>query len=159
MAKSVHQIKTLGGNSVAIKLLASILRIGDIIALYDKKGRQLDYAKVGDKQGRTEEDAKAFIETVKDYCKKMKDPMLQLLNGNFVKCSAIEAVEQHSGRDHKGIVIRSEGDAILDFIEIPVAEARERVVNVLHDTLEAYAAGKFTQPDWKEILNVTTETN
>lgn len=152
MAKSVHQIKTLGGNSVAIKLLASILRIGDIIALYDKKGRQIDYAKICDKQGRTEEDAIALIEMVKDYCKKMKDPMFQLLNGNFVKCSAIEAVEQHSGRDHKGIVVRGEEDTILDFIEIPAAEARELVANILHDALEAYAAGKFTQPDWAEIL-------
>ncbi|OZS42485.1 hypothetical protein [Photobacterium sanguinicancri] len=158
-----HKTKNIGqspsGNTLTFSNVASINLSENSMSCQNKSGRQIDHVSISDKQGKTSEDVAAFVRTVVDHGCKFKNPLLHLINGNYVRCSAIEALEQHSGRDHKGIVIRSEGDAILGFIEIPTVETRERVANVLHDTLEAYAVGKFTQPDWVEILNVTTETN
>ncbi|MCQ9053264.1 hypothetical protein [Vibrio diabolicus] len=141
-------IQSLDGNTLALKLIASIIRLEDLCILLDGKGRQISYAKLSDKEGRTKADADACTDEVIN-----SDSFINLGNGNHVRCSAIEAVENCNGRDHKGILIRGEGDAILSFLPISQLEAREKVADALHYALVSFEAGKFVQLDLNEILS------
>ncbi|HHG3077869.1 TPA: hypothetical protein ACPVXB_003203 [Vibrio parahaemolyticus] len=141
-------IQTLDGNTLAMKLIASIIRLEDLIIFLEGKGRQVSYAKLSDKEGRTVADADACTDEVIN-----SDSFINLGKGNHVRCSTIEAVETCNGQDHKGILIRGEGDAILSFLPISQLEAREKVVEALHDALVSYEAGKFVQPDLTQILS------
>jgi len=142
-------IQTLDGNSLAVKVVASIIHLEDLYILLDGKGRQVSYTKFSDKEGKTVADADACTaEVVKS------DNFIELGNGNHVRCSTIEAVETCNGREHKGILIRGEGDAILNFLPISQSEIREKVADALHDALVSYEEGKFSQPDLNEILSI-----
>ena len=81
------------------------------------------------------------------------DNFIGLGNGNYFRCSNIEAVEICNGRDHKGILVRGESDAILGFLPIPQSEIREKVADALHDALVSFETGKFVQPDLTKILS------
>ncbi len=141
-------IQTLDKNTLALKPIASIIRLEDLYILLDGKGRQISYAKLTGEEGKTVADADACtVEVIKS------DSFINLGKGNHVRCSTIEAVETCNGRDHKGILIRGEGDAILSFLPISQLEAREKVADALHDALVSYEAGKFVQPDLTKILS------
>ncbi|RZQ28340.1 hypothetical protein [Vibrio vulnificus] len=139
-------IQTLDGHTLAMKLIASIVRLEDLYILLDGKGRQVSYAKLSDKEGRTVADA-CTDEVINS------DNFINLGNGNYVRCGDVEAVELCNGRDHKGILVRGEGDAILGFLPIPQSEIREKVADALHDALVSFEAGKFAQPDLTKILS------
>ncbi|HFQ5327925.1 TPA: hypothetical protein ACGUOR_003904 [Vibrio vulnificus] len=141
-------ILTLDKHTLALKLIASIIRLKDLYILLDGKGRQISYVKLTGEEGKTVADADACTaEVVKS------DNFIELGNGNHVRCSTIEAVETCNGREHKGILIRGEGDVILGFLPISQSEIREKVADALHDALVSYEAGKFVQPDLNEILS------
>ncbi|OEE62524.1 hypothetical protein [Vibrio splendidus] len=141
-------ILTLDKHTLAMKLIASIIRLEDLYILLDGKGRQISYAKLTGGEGNAVADADACtVEVIKS------DSFINLGKGNHVHCSTIEAVETCNGRDHKGILIRGEGDAILSFLPIPESETREKVAGALHDALVSYEAGKFVQPDLAAIFN------
>lgn len=131
-----------------MKLIASIIRLEDLIIFLEGKGRQVSYAKLSDKEGKTVADADACTDEVIN-----SDSFINLGNGNYFRCSNIEAVEICNGRDHKGILVRGEGDSILGFLPIPQSEIREKVADALHDALVSYEAGKFSQPDLTKILS------
>ena len=140
-------ILTLDKHTLALKLIASIIRLQNLYILLDGKGRQVSYAKLTGEEGKTVADA--------DICTQeiiKSDSFIELGNGNHVRCSTIEAVETCNGREHKGILIRGDGDAILNFLPIPQSEIREKVADALHDALVSYEAGKFVQPDLTKIL-------
>ncbi|WP_050919458.1 hypothetical protein [Vibrio campbellii] len=141
-------IQTLDGHTLALKLIASIIRLENLYILLDGKGRQISYAKLTEKEGKTVAVADACTDEVID-----SDSFINLGNGNYVRCSNVEAVEICNGRDHKGILIRGEGDAILGFLPITQSEAREKVADALHDALVSYEAGKFVNPDLTKILS------
>ncbi|WP_101961054.1 hypothetical protein [Vibrio harveyi] len=141
-------IQTLDGHTLALKLIASIIRLENLYILLDGKGRQISYAKLTEKEGKTVAVADACTDEVID-----SDSFINLGNGNYVRCSNVEAVEICNGRDHKGILIRGEGDAILGFLPITQLEAREKVADALHDALVSYEAGKFVNPDLTKILS------
>ncbi|WP_425653662.1 hypothetical protein ACPSLZ_02245 [Vibrio campbellii] len=141
-------IQTLDGHTLALKLIASIIRLENLYILLDGKGRQISYAKLTGKEGKTVAVADACTDEVID-----SDSFINLANGNYVRCSNVEAVEICNGRDHKGILIRGEGDAILGFLPITQSEAREKVADALHDALVSYEAGKFVNPDLTKILS------
>ncbi|MCR9764622.1 hypothetical protein [Vibrio parahaemolyticus] len=141
-------IQTLDGHTLALKLIASIIRLENLYILLDGKGRQISYAKLTEKEGKTVAVADACSDEVID-----SDSFINLGNGNYVRCSNVEAVEICNGRDHKGILIRGEGDAILGFLPITQSEAREKVADALHDALVSYEAGKFVNPDLTKILS------
>ncbi|ETX22156.1 hypothetical protein [Vibrio parahaemolyticus] len=141
-------IQTLDGHTLALKLIASIIRLENLYILLDGKGRQISYAKLAEKEGKTVAVADACSDEVMD-----SDSFINLGNGNYVRCSNVEAVEICNGRDHKGILIRGEGDAILGFLPITQSEAREKVADALHDALVSYEAGKFVNPDLTKILS------
>ncbi|MGP1391870.1 MAG: hypothetical protein ACTS2B_19490 [Vibrio diabolicus] len=154
MARTVKKrgfIQTLDGNSMAMKLIASIIRLEDLFILLDGKGRQISYAKLSEKEGKTEADADACIAEIAEADK--KEPFVLLGDGNAIRCSAIEAIEQHDGRDYRGLIFRGEGDSILSFLPVSSADTREKVASALHDALESYEAGKFSQPNLTEILS------
>lgn len=141
-------IQSLDGNTLALKLIASIIRLEDLCILLDGKGRQISYAKLSDQEGKTVSDADACIDEVIE-----SDSFINLGKGNHVRCSTIEAVETCNGRDHKGILIRGQDDAILSFLPISQLETREKAADALHDALVSFEAGKFVQPDLNEILS------
>ncbi|HDZ5418860.1 TPA: hypothetical protein ACRZ6V_004930 [Vibrio harveyi] len=141
-------IQTLDGHTLALKLIASIIRLENLYILLDGKGRQISYAKLTEKEGKTVADADACTDEVID-----SDSFINLGNGNYVRCSNVEAVEICNCRDHKGILIRGEGDAILGFLPIPQSETREKVADALHDALVSFEAGKFVNPDLTKILS------
>ena len=141
-------IQAPDGSSFAMKVIASIIRLEDLFILLDAKGRQISYTKLSEKEGRTVADADACTDEVIN-----SDSFINLGKGNHVRCSTIEAVETCNGRDHKGILIRGEGDAILSFLPISQSEIREKVAGALHDALVSYEAGKFSQPDLAAIFN------
>ncbi|EPO5781022.1 hypothetical protein ACUCAK_003444 [Vibrio harveyi] len=141
-------IQTLDGHTLALKLIASIIRLENLYILLDGKGRQISYAKLTEKEGKTVAVADACTDEVIE-----SDSFINLGNGNYVRCSNVEAVEICNGRDHKGILIRGEGDAILGFLPITQSEAREKVADALHDALVSYEAGKFVNPDLTKILS------
>lgn len=140
--------QSLDGNTLAMKLIASIIRLEDLYILLDGKGRQISYAKLTEKEGKTIADADACTEEIIK-----SDSFIRAANGNYFRCCAIGAVEICNGREHKGILIRGEGDAILGFLPISKSENREKVADALHDALVSYEAGKFVQPDLTEILS------
>ncbi|MGO2320621.1 MAG: hypothetical protein ACTH6O_16915 [Vibrio toranzoniae] len=138
----------LDGNTLAMKLIASIIRLEDLYILLDGKGRQISYAKLTEKEGKTVADADACTaEVVKS------DNFIGLGNGNHIRCSSIEAIELCNGQKHTGILVRGENDAILGFLPIPQSEIRENVADALHDALVSFEAGKFVQPDLTKILS------
>ncbi|HHG3603073.1 TPA: hypothetical protein ACPVZ0_004473 [Vibrio parahaemolyticus] len=141
-------ILTLDKHTLALKLIASIIRLQNLYILLDSKGRQVSYAKLTGEEGKTVADADACTDEVIN-----SDSFINLGKGNHVRCSTIEAVETCNGQDHKGILIRGEGDAILSFLPISQLEAREKVAEELHDALVSYEAGKFVQPDLTKILS------
>ncbi|MFW1317584.1 hypothetical protein ACEWBY_20370 [Vibrio parahaemolyticus] len=141
-------ILTLDKHTLALKLIASIIRLQNLYILLDSKGRQVSYAKLTGEEGKTLADADACTDEVIN-----SDSFINLGKGNHVRCSTIEAVETCNGQDHKGILIRGEGDAILSFLPISQLEAREKVAEALHDALVSYEAGKFSQPDLTKILS------
>ncbi len=141
-------IQAPDGSSFAMKVIASIIRLENLFILLDAKGRQISYTKLSEKEGRTVADADACTDEVIN-----SDSFINLGKGNHVRCSTIEAVETCNGRDHKGILSRGEGDAILGFLPISQSEIREKVADALHDALVSYEAGKFVQPDLNEILS------
>lgn len=140
--------KTLDGNTLAMRVIASIIRLKGLQILLDGKGRQISYAKLSDQEGKTVSDADACTDEVIK-----SDSFINLGKGNHVRCSAIEAVEACNGLKHKGILIRGEGDAILSFLPISQLEAREKVADALYDALVSFEAGKFVQLDLNEILS------
>lgn len=141
-------IQTLDKNTLALKPIASIIRLEDLYILLDGKGRQISYAKLTGEEGKTVADADACtVEVIKS------DSFINLGKGNYVRCADVEAVELCNGRNHKGILVRGEGDAILGFLPISQSEIREKVADALHDALVSYEAGKFVQPDLNEILS------
>lgn len=141
-------IQTLDKNTLAMKPIASIIRLEDLYILLDAKGRQISYAKLTGEEGKTLADADACtVEVIKT------DSFINLGKGNYVRCADVEAVELCNGRDHKGILVRGEGDAILGFLPIPQSEIREKVADALHDALVSFEAGKFAQPDLNKILS------
>jgi hypothetical protein len=141
-------ILTLDKHTLALKLIASIIRLKDLYILLDGKGRQISYVKLTGEEGKTVADADACtVEVINS------DSFINLGKGNHVRCSTIEAVETCNGRDHKGILFRGEGDVILGFLPISQSEIREKVADALHDALVSYEAGKFVQPDLNEILS------
>ncbi|ELI1840990.1 hypothetical protein NB554_23450 [Vibrio alginolyticus] len=141
-------IKTLDGNTLAMKLIASIIRLEDLCILLDGKGRQVSYAKLTDQEGKTVSDADACTDEVIK-----SDSFINLSKGNHVRCADVEAVELCNGQKRKGILIRGEGDAILSFLPISQSEIREKVADALHDALVSFEAGKFSQPDLAAIFN------
>jgi len=141
-------IQTLDGNTLAMRVIASIIRLKGLQILLDGKGRQISYAKLSDQEGKTVSDADACTDEVIK-----SDSFINLGKGNHVRCSAIEAVEACNGLKHKGILIRGEGDAILSFLPISQLEAREKVADALYDALVSFEAGKFVQLDLNEILS------
>lgn len=149
--KNTH-IKTINGDSIAIKLIASIVPLEQLLVLLDKKGRQLNSSKIDGDNDKGSAVVDALIETVTKAAIRVKDPFTSLPNGNLVRVSAIEAVQTHKGRDFKGLLIRGEDDSILSFLDIPEVEVWEKVANALHDVIESFGNGKFIQPDWAVIL-------
>lgn len=141
-------ILTLDKHTLALKLIASIIRLQNLYILLDSKGRQISYAKLTGNAGTTDVDADVCTQEIIK-----SDSFIELGNGNHVRCSTIEAVETCNGREHKGILIRGEGDAILSFLPIPESETREKVAGALHDALVSYEADKFSQPDLAAIFN------
>lgn len=141
-------ILTLDKHTLALKLIASIIRLQNLYILLDSKGRQISYAKLTGNAGTTDVDADVCTQEIIK-----SDSFIELGNGNHVRCSTIEAVETCNGREHKGILIRGGGDAILSFLPIPESETREKVAGTLHDALVSYEAGKFSQPDLAAIFN------
>ncbi|TQP34868.1 hypothetical protein [Vibrio cholerae] len=141
-------IQTLDGNTLAMKLIASIIRLEDLCILLDGKGRQVSYAKLTDQEGKTVSDADACTDEVIK-----SDSFINLGKGNHVRCADVEAVELCNGQKRKGILIRGEGDAILSFLPISQSEIREKVADALHDALVSFEAGKFVQPDLNKILS------
>ena len=141
-------ILTLDKNTLALKPIASIIRLEDLYILLDGKGRQISYTKLTEREGKTVSDADACTDEVIK-----SDSFINLGNGNHVRCADVEAVELCNGRDHKGILVRGEGDAILSFLPISQSEIREKVADALHDALVSFEAGKFVQPDLNKILS------
>ena len=78
-------IQTLDGNTLAMKLIASVIRLEDLIIFLEGKGRQVSYAKLSDKEGRTVADADACTDEVIN-----SDSFINLGKGNHVRCSTIE---------------------------------------------------------------------
>ncbi len=141
-------IQTLDKNTLALKPIASIIRLEDLYILLDGKGRQISYAKLTGEEGKTVADADACtVEVIKT------DSFINLSKGNYVRCAHVEAVEICNGQKRKGILIRGEGDAILSFLPISQSEIREKVADALHDALVSFEAGKFVQPDLNKILS------
>lgn len=144
-------IETLDKHSLAIKLIASIIRLDELFILLDKSGRTISYTKLKlDEDGKTSFDADECTKAIINGSK--TDPLLNLGNGNYVRCSLIQAIENHSGSDLKGLIFRSEGGAILAFLSIRTAEVRDLAVSKFHAAIESYEMGKFSQPDLTEIL-------
>jgi len=141
-------ILTLDKHTLALKLIASIIRLQNLYILLDSKGRQVSYAKLTGEEGKTVADADVCtVEVIKT------GSFINLGKGNYVRCANVEAVEVCNGQKRKGILIRGEGDAILSFLPISQSEIREKVADALHDALVSYEAGKFVQPDLNEILS------
>ena len=144
-------IETPDKQSFASKGIASIIRQEDLYILLNKQGRQISYSKLSDVEGKTCVDADACTAQIIDADK--KDSMLSVGDRNYVRCSAVEAIENHRGRDYSGLIIRGENDSILAYLEIRSAEVRGKVAEKLHVALEAYIDGKFKQPDLTEYLS------
>lgn len=145
-------IETPDKQSLAIKLIASIISIDDLYILVDKSGRQRSYTKLTDDDGKTLIDADDCTQQI--VASDKNDPMIYLRKNNLVRCSAVEAIENHRGRDYSGLIIRGEADSILAYLEIRSAEVRDKVAEKLHAALESYIVGKFEQPDLTEFLSI-----
>lgn len=144
-------IETPDKNLIDPNRIVSVIRLGQLFILLDKKGRSVSYTELdADKQGKTRADADDCTSKIIESSK--TNPFLSLGNGSYVRCSAIEAIENSSGPEYKGLIIRGEGDAILAFLAISTAEKRDLAVSKLHAALESYESGKFIQPDLAGIF-------
>ncbi|ATI46745.1 TPA: hypothetical protein KDZ97_005022 [Vibrio parahaemolyticus] len=144
-------VETLDKNLIAVSRIGSAILVDERFILLDKKGQTISYTELKpDEDGKTPADADICTQKIIDASK--ADPLLQLGRGNYVRCSAIEAVENHSGSDYKGLLFRGEGDAILAFLAISTAEKRDLAVSKLHVAMESFEAGKFEQPDLAGIF-------
>ncbi|MGL0822225.1 hypothetical protein [Vibrio vulnificus] len=144
-------IETPDKNLIDPSRIDSVIRLEKFFILLDKKGRAVSYTELNaDKKGKTGTDADDCTSKIIESSK--TNPFLSFGNGNYVRCSAIEAIENSSGLDHKGLIIRGEGDAILAFLAITTAEKRELAVSKLHAAIESYESSKFIQPDLAGIL-------
>ncbi len=145
-------VETPDSNLIAVSRVSSAVRVDERFILLDKKGQTISYTELQpDKEGKTPVDADICTQKIIDASK--GDPLLQLGRGNYVRCSAIEAIENSCGPEYKGLIIRGEGDAILAFLAISTAEKRDLAVSKLHAALESYENGKFEQPDLAGIFN------
>ena len=144
-------IETPDKNLIDPNRIVSVIRLGQLFILLDKKGRSVSYLELNaDKQGKTGTDADDCTSKIIESSK--TNPFLNFGNGNYVRCSAIEVIENSSGPEYKGLIIRGEGDAILAFLAISTADKRDLAVSKLHAALESYESGKFIQPDLAGIL-------
>jgi len=145
------KIKTPDGHTLTMSLIASIISLEKMLILLDKNGRQRSYTKLTGEKGKTQEDANDVIETILTFSK--KDPMLDLGNGNYVRCSDVESIHNHRGRDFNGLVISGSEDVTLAFLQIDSTDIRVQVAGKLDESLKSYEAGKFVQPDLSEFLS------
>ncbi|MEJ3626223.1 hypothetical protein [Vibrio vulnificus] len=144
-------IETPDKNLIDPNRIVSVVRLGQLFILLDKKGRAISFTEINaDKQGKTGADADDCTSKIIESSK--TNPFLSFGNGNYVRCSAIETIENSSGPEYKGLIIRGEGDAILAFLAISIAEKRDLAVSKLHAALESYESGKFIQPDLAGIF-------
>ncbi len=153
MAKKKQRgfVETLDKNLVDPNRVDSVIRLDKLFILLDRKGCSVSYTELNsDKQGKGEADADDCTSKIIESSK--TNPFLNLGSGNYVRCSSIEAIENHKGGEYKGLIIRGEGDAILAFLAISTAEKRDLAVSKLHSALETYESGKFEQPDLAGIF-------
>ena len=141
---------TLDNQSLAMKLITSIISIGDLFILLNKHGQTLSYTKLKqDEDGKMLSDAEACTKLISEGIP--NDPMMNI-GKNKVRCSAVESIENHNGKDFSGLIFRGEENAILAFQPIPTAEKRDLAVGKIHAAIESYESGKFIQPDLVGIL-------
>lgn len=148
-------LKTLDGKSLAYHLMISLICQDGKLTILDKKGTQRSYCVLGDKDGKRQSDVDEFIKTLIEYKNKTVGPLLRLPNGDYIRVLYIEAIEPHQGRDFKGVIMRGTDDAILNYLEVPDNTMREVIVNAIDAAIETAIAGKFVQPDWHALLNMT----
>lgn len=130
---------------IRVTSVASIYQSDEAHVLLDKQGRQIGYTKVSEEQGKTREDIEAITTAIIDASK--NDSMLSLGCGCYVRCSVIEAIENHNGRDYKGLIIRGEGDVILGYLYAQDFEGRNQAAEILGDALISYENGDFFQAE------------
>ncbi|BBM63461.1 hypothetical protein VA249_01070 [Vibrio alfacsensis] len=144
------KVLTPDNQSIAIKLIAGILQCETSHVLVNKQGRTLSFTQLDkNKDGQLLSDVEACNQVILEAS--LNDPMIDM-GAVKLKCSALESIENHKGRDHKGLIFRGENDVILAFIPISTAEKRDLVVSKLHAALESYEHGKFMQPDLAGIF-------
>ncbi|MEK2122030.1 hypothetical protein WOC09_20415 [Vibrio parahaemolyticus] len=156
MARTSKKMKrgfteTLDKHSIENNRIVSIIRLEELFIFLNKNGLTISYTKLDqNKEGKTPEDADLCTERLLEASK--ANPFFNLGGGNYVRCSTIEAIENINGKDYKGIIIRGEGDAILSFLPVPLAEKRNLAVSKLHAAMESFEAGKFVEPELADIL-------
>ncbi|WP_028115859.1 hypothetical protein [Ferrimonas senticii] len=134
--------------TIATKLIASIICLEDLYVLLNKKGRTLSYTRLTDKEGKTKADADACTQDICD-----SNVMMNLGNSCWVDSGAIEAIENHNGKEFKGLIFRGEDDAILNYLTVESTEARDELALKFNAALESYYAGKFQQPELAVVFN------
>nr|WP_321381593.1 hypothetical protein [uncultured Vibrio sp.] len=152
--KKEQLIRLLNGSSIASKLLASIIRLDDLLVLLNAKGHQIGHFKLSnDTEGKTPKDADELVSEITESGEKAKDPFISDGHGGGFRCSTIQSIEEHDGRDFQGVIVRGLEDAVLGFIPVTSPEVREKAAIALGDALESWTMGKLVQPNLAEFFN------
>lgn len=143
--------ESLDNHLIENSRIVSIVRSGNRYIFLDKKARVISYTELNStKEGKTPKNADQCTDALLAVSK--MDPFLVLRDGNYIRCSAIEAIDNYKGPDYKGLIFRGIDDSILAFLAIPTAKVRSLVISLLHSAIESYEMGKFSQLDLTEIL-------
>ncbi|EMW0565237.1 TPA: hypothetical protein NKU94_003653 [Vibrio parahaemolyticus] len=144
-------IKFLDGSTIKYTDIAAVIRKDKHLMALNVQGRQIGYVELSEKDGRTPADADSWIAEVISSIQ--KDSFIALDDGgSFIRCSAVHAVENHSGRDYRGLIFRGFEDVILSFLPVSASDMREKAANIVNEVLVSFEAGKPMQTDLTEIL-------
>ncbi|MEH6465548.1 MAG: hypothetical protein V7771_16815 [Shewanella psychromarinicola] len=149
------KIKTQGmvelPNKSLIKrtIVASIIQTERSYSLLGGNGRQIHFTELTGEKGKTPEDVELISTEIYEADK--NDPMLSLGAGCYVRCSAIEAIENHGGSDFSGLIIRGVKDIIIGYLSIADYGKRIQVAEMLGDSIKSYENGNFSQAEFTSL--------
>ncbi|KDM90281.1 hypothetical protein [Photobacterium galatheae] len=118
----------------------------------DTYNRVIDYFTLGGKKEITEEQARGYIDSIVAHAENGKNPMILLPNGNHVRRESVVAIEQHTGEQFRGLIIRGLDNQIIDFLKIDDVSQHQVIADELALALEPLPKTKRHRPDWDTLL-------
>jgi len=145
-------LKSCSGDYRSPENISSAHQAGGKYVFKDKHNRVTDYFTLGGKKEITEEQAQEYIESIVAHAESSKNPMIQLPNNNYVRRESVVAIEQHTGEQFCGLIIRGLDNHIIDFLKVEDVALHQLIADELAQALEPLPKTKRHRPDWGTLL-------